>query len=87
MNKQEKLILLGIGLFCLIFLIIGFFFSNADRFYSGAYSPMVEKSLKAKQAAAESAADEESSHSDEPRARGLREREIQKQRGDRYSTY
>ena len=85
MNKQEKLILFCIGLFCLVFLIIGFFFSNADRFYSGAYTPMVEKSRRAKEAAAEANKTEKTS--DEPRARGLRERDIEKKRGDRYSTY
>lgn len=85
MNKQDKLILFCIGLFCVVFLIIGFFFSNGNRFYSGAYTPVVKKSMDAKQEAATE--EDEESDSEQPRAAGLREREIQKHRGNGYSTF
>ncbi len=86
MNKQEKLIVLCVSIACIIFLVVGFYFSNADQFYSGAYGPIVERANQNKKAL-DDYRKEHGDESDQPRASGLRENEIEKHKGDRYSTY
>lgn len=86
MNKQEKLIVLCVSILCIVFLVVGFYFSNANQFYTGAYGPMVERANQHKKAMADydKAQDDDS---DQPRASGLRERDIKKKQGNRYATY
>jgi hypothetical protein len=72
----------------LIAVILLGFLPSTNNFYVGAYRPVVEKSEKLHEAinrAKES--DEPRKDSDQPRATGLREDEIKKERGYRYATF
>lgn len=92
MSRQEKLILVYVGLFCLGLLLLTFFWSS-NKYYSNAYTPIVEKSrrdraiVEQNRRNEEQAGDSSSRSSDQPTPAGFRERDIEKNRGDRFSTY
>ncbi len=88
MTKQEKLILFYVGLFCVAVVIISFAW-RSDSYYSDAYSPIVEKSNQNKAIEAENRkmSGQFGSDSDQPSAAGFREKDIDKSKGDRFSTY
>ena len=80
-KKALKLIVFVLVLFA-IGMVLASLSWQGDTIYSGAYAPMVEKSLKRKQAE-----QLDSPKSEQPDAMGLKEREINRQKGDRFSTY
>lgn len=85
MTKQTKLIIMVVVLFC-VGLIVASCFWHGDSIYSGAYAPMVEKSMQRQQAEVDrKKADGEAS--DEPQAPGFKEKDINRQHGDGFSTY
>lgn len=92
MNKQEKLILFYVGLFCLLIVLVSFFW-RSDQYYSNAYAPMVEKSNRDRAIVEKNKETERRSggysarESQQPLPSGFRERDIEKSRGDRFSTY
>lgn len=96
MTRQEKLILFYVGLFSLALVLIAFFW-NADKYYSNAYSPVVEKANRDRaiieqnrqkeQRAGRSEGQGRSNGSNQPRPAGFREQDIDKKRGERFSTY
>lgn len=83
------MILVYVGLFCLTTVLVAYFWhANDNQYYSNAYSPIVEKAQHNRAIMEENrrnAAGESSS--DEPRAAGFRERDIDKKHGDGFSTY
>lgn len=85
MTKQTKLILMVVVLFC-VGLIIASCFWKGDSIYSGAYAPMVQKSLERQQ----DELDRKKSAgeaSDEPQAKGFKEKDIDREHGEGFSTY
>lgn len=85
MSKQDKLLLLGVILFCIALVSLSFFWS-ANKYYTKAYTPAIERSNERRKAIeAERKASGESS--EQPRPAGFAEKDIKKQKGDRYSTY
>ncbi|WP_303673527.1 hypothetical protein [Vampirovibrio chlorellavorus] len=88
MTQQEKLILFYVGLFCLAVVIISFAW-RSDSYYSNAYTPVVEKSNRNKAIEAQNRKMDGQSGSDsnQPNAAGFREKDIDKNRGERFSTY
>lgn len=85
MTRQEKLILFYVGLFCLAVVIISFAW-RSDSYYSNAYTPIVEKSNRNKAIEAQNRK-MSGSDSDQPSAAGFREKDIDKNQGERFSTY
>ncbi len=96
MSKQEKLILIYVGLFCATLIVLAFLW-RSDKYYSNAYAPIVEKSERNKaiieqnrrteQARYSNSDSQGSGTSSQPRPAGFREQDIDKNRGDRFSTY
>lgn len=87
MSTQQKFIVYCAALVAISLFLISFSW-NANSFFVGAYRPVVEKSERMKEAANRiQDGDEPDKPSNEPRAIGMREVEIKKERGDRYSTY
>lgn len=80
MSKQEKLILFYVGLFCIALAIISYVWQS-DQYYSNAYTPVVEK------ARLERAIREDEQSSKQPAPAGFREKDIDKNRGNGFSTY
>jgi hypothetical protein len=63
-------------------------FSGGNNFYIGAYRPMVEKSEQQQSSVNRiKDGDDPRPYSNQPRATGLREDEIKKERGHGYATY
>jgi uncharacterized protein YxeA len=85
MTKRGKLILIVIVMFCLGILVASFFW-HSDTLYSGAYAPMVQKSLE-RQEAERVRKKETGETSDEPQAPGFKEKDIDRQKGSGFSTY
>lgn len=92
MSRQEKLILFYVGLFCTALVLISFFW-NADKYYTNAYAPVVEKANrdrgiieqnKRNEARAGGSSDQSSR---QPTPAGFKERDMEKNRGDRFSTF
>lgn len=85
MSQGQKLFLIFLGASLIVLLTISFNW-NADRLFSGAYAPMVEKSLE-NQKRSDQIRKERGDYSDEPHTRGLKEKEIKKQYGEGFSTF
>lgn len=85
MSNKDKLVLFYVFLFCMGLIIVSSVW-NANKFYSSAYGPLVQRSLERKEAA-EAYKKEHGDSSDEPHSKGFRESDIKKEHGDRYSTY
>lgn len=83
MSKNLKLILIVIALF-MAAMVIASMLWHGDNLYKGAYAPMVEKSQLRQQEGRQSNGDE---HSDQPQAPGFKEKDIDRQHGDGFSTY
>lgn len=83
MSKSLKLTLIVIIL-VMLGLVIANAFWHGDSLYKGAYAPIVEKSQLRQQEERQSDAED---HSDEPQAPGFKEKDIDRQRGDGFSTY
>lgn len=92
MSRQEKLILFYVGLFCLTVVLVAFFW-RSDQYYSSAYAPVVERSVRNRAIMEENRRNEGGGSgytnydSRQPAAAGFRERDIDKNKGDRFSTY
>ena len=89
MTKKLKLILIIIALF-LIGMVFASIFWHGDNLYKGAYAPMVEKSQLRQQEERPAQNDQNDGHdgySDQPQAPGFKEKDIERQRGDGFSTY
>lgn len=88
MSRQEKLILLYVGLFCLTVVLVAFFW-RSDQYYSNAYAPVVEKAERNRAIIEENrrGSGYGGGSSGQPAAAGFRERDIEKNKGDRFSTY
>lgn len=93
MSRQEKLILFYVGLFCAALVLISLFW-NADKYYSNAYSPIVEKANRDRAIIEQNRRNEERAgnssggqDSEQPSPAGFKERDIEKNRGNRFSTY
>jgi hypothetical protein len=85
LSRQDKLILFCVSLFCIGLVIVTFVW-NSNKYYTGAYSPIVKRSIEnRKEIEAYRKAHGESS--DQPSAPGFREKDIKKERGRGYSTY
>lgn len=85
MGKTGKLIIFVIVVFCLGILIASFFWRD-NTIYSGAYAPMVEKA-QARKAAELERQKQSGEASEEPHAKGFREKDIDRQKGNGFSTY
>lgn len=92
MTRQEKLILFYVGIFCAALVLISLFW-NADKYYSGAYTPVVEKAnrdraiIEQNRRNEERAGDSSGQDSQQPNPAGFKERDIEKNRGNRFSTF
>lgn len=83
---------LTFALFCIVLgllsLVFVSMFSGGNNFYIGAYRPVVEKSEQQQSSVNRiKDGDDPRAYSNQPRATGLREDEIKKERGPGYATY
>jgi hypothetical protein len=85
MSNKEKLFLFCVFLFCTGLIIVSCVW-NANKFYAGAYSPLIQQSIERKQEV-EAYKKAHGDSSDEPHPAGFKESDIDKEHGDRYSTY
>ena len=83
MKKQLKLLLVIMVAFFIGLVVMSFFWRD-DNTYKNAYTPMVEKSLERQK---ENSQERDEDSSVEPHAPGFREKDIDRQHGDRFSTY
>lgn len=91
MSTQLKVMSTCIVLGTLLALLFLSFYYGSDNFYIRAYEPMVEKSQKQRAIRGKQEGNGQASdipqESRQPRATGLKEAEIYKERGERYSTF
>jgi hypothetical protein len=85
LSKKEQLFLFYVGLFCTGLIIVSFAW-NANKFYTSAYTPVVQQAIE-RRAEIEAYKKAHGESSNEPRAAGFKESDMDKQQGDRYSTY
>jgi hypothetical protein len=90
---RVNLLLVGLLLFLAAIAAVAYFW-NANTFYTEAYRPVVQESLErqrilkeAKEAEQREGGTDSSRDDNEPHPYGLRERDIEKHRGNRYSTF
>jgi hypothetical protein len=84
MSAQARFFLIFCGILCVVGLLIVSFLWNADGYFTNAYSPIVQQS---QEAARNQDRDTEEKPSGQPRPAGFSEKDIEKQRGNRYATY
>jgi hypothetical protein len=83
MNKKTLNLILFIFIVFAIAMVVASAYWQGDSLYKGAYAPIVEKSRE-RQKAAEG---EDAPPSEQPDAYGFKEKDIDRQKGDRFSTY
>lgn len=83
MSKQGKWLLFSLLLVFTGLAIVSAFW-HKDPYFSGAYTPMVEKSQARKRLQESNSA---TPPSEQPNAMGFAEKDIEKQKGNRYATY
>jgi hypothetical protein len=85
LDQKSRLLLIGMMLLVCGLLAVCLLW-RGDNLYSGAYSPMVEKSLQ-RQGTGGSGERQKDEESDQPQAPGFREKDINRQHGEGFSTY
>jgi hypothetical protein len=87
LDQKSRLLLIGIMLLVCGLLAVCLLW-RGDNLYSGAYSPMVEKSLQRQGASGTGEGqNQKEKQSDQPQAPGFREKDINRQHGEGFSTY
>lgn len=81
MNRRQTLFLLFCCLLAVLSALVIGRYGSANRLFSGAYQPAVQEYNQRHQQA------EPERATNEPKFQGIRERDIEKHRGNRYSTY
>lgn len=82
MSKTGKLLVFILIIFS-IGLVLASIYWHGDTLYQGAYAPIVEKSQQRKQADQQ----DDGGSSNQPTPPGFKERDIDRQKGDRFATY
>jgi hypothetical protein len=85
-KQKENFILFCVLLFFILMAVVSVIW-NSNSFYSNAYRPMVNEANERHRVERRQERRGEDSKSAEPRAKGFRESDIEKKRGNRYATY
>jgi hypothetical protein len=85
-KQKENFILFCVLLFFILMAIVSVVW-NSNSFYSNAYRPVVNEANERHRVERRQDRRGEDSKSAEPRAKGFRESDIEKKRGNRYATY
>jgi hypothetical protein len=83
MNKKTIKLILFVFIVFAIAMVLTSAYWQGDSLYKGAYAPLVEKSRERQQATEGDSVPP----SEQPDAHGFKERDIERQKGDRFSTY